>query len=609
MFRFIQRHLHMVLLCGALCTAQTTIAGPAKPPSAREAEFRGFVIHGEIAGATQLDVLVLDTRGEPLDGALYDLKEGILEGVLPLPLGVEAAIQLKALGREGQVLAEAKAVVRFNDSRHGSNIVTLESGNRLPLGAVVISPLGLRLDAVETNETGLLRYELRAFEAEGREVELAPDEVSWNIQYPDRTEFKSCPAGGPGLGACVEFRVPMQEKLITEPQLNACINDIICLVNTQPPPGQPVNGYKAISAGVNFTCALTHDQRVLCWGINTGKQLARVSGETCGIPSYPGGLVPCGTSPQEIICPRGSSCRYTALDAGFSHTCAIDTAGAVWCWGANSSSQLGFQCTAEDRDPNCGATATPRRVSIPGAPDDRSPRFVQVSAGHWHSCAVSEKGNVYCWGSNAASQLGSPGLSEPRFAGSPNKYKQVSAGNRHTCAVTTAGTLDCWGDNQDSQIHSGLPSQGDFSTPKDVSALHPGLAGRVSLVAAGELRTCASADGSGVVCWGNSIAGDHPVSSAVASDLELGFIAGTDEDVCTVAGGRMWCGWTETSLVPVPTRAQNFIDITVGGENGGHYCAVMTGGAARCWGVYNTYGQLGDGTTAAHIFPGRVSGP
>ena len=45
-------------------------------------------------------------------------------------------------------------------------------------------------------------------------------------------------------------------------------------------------------------------------------------------------------------------------------------------------------------------------------------------------------------------------------------------------------------------------------------------------------------------------------------------------------------------------------DIALGG---GHTCAVLTGGAIKCWG-YNGYGQLGDGTTTDRTTPVDVSG-
>ena len=35
-------------------------------------------------------------------------------------------------------------------------------------------------------------------------------------------------------------------------------------------------------------------------------------------------------------------CRWTQISAGFSHTCAVRTDGALYCWGANDRGQLGI---------------------------------------------------------------------------------------------------------------------------------------------------------------------------------------------------------------------------------------------------------------------------
>ena len=69
MFRFNQGCAPLLLLAGTLIGAPVARAAPEKPLNARDAEFRGFVISGSIVDATALDVMVVDVRGEPLDGA------------------------------------------------------------------------------------------------------------------------------------------------------------------------------------------------------------------------------------------------------------------------------------------------------------------------------------------------------------------------------------------------------------------------------------------------------------------------------------------------------------------------------------------------------------
>jgi alpha-tubulin suppressor-like RCC1 family protein len=84
----------------------------------------------------------------------------------------------------------------------------------------------------------------------------------------------------------------------------------------------------------------------------------------------------------------------SAVASGGWHTCAI-AAGAISCWGANDSAQLG-------RGTIGGSILVP--TAIVGAP---SPA-VSVDAGGYHTCAVFSGGadDVRCWGRNNEGQVG-----------------------------------------------------------------------------------------------------------------------------------------------------------------------------------------------------------
>lgn len=91
------------------------------------------------------------------------------------------------------------------------------------------------------------------------------------------------------------------------------------------------------------------------------------------------------------------------LRAKGGYTCALDPAGAAWCWGANSQGQLG-DGTREDR-------TLPVRVEIPAG-------LVAIATGAAHACAVDDDGRVHCWGANVRGQLGD-GTTETRVAPVP----------------------------------------------------------------------------------------------------------------------------------------------------------------------------------------------
>jgi alpha-tubulin suppressor-like RCC1 family protein len=153
------------------------------------------------------------------------------------------------------------------------------------------------------------------------------------------------------------------------------------------PTGDPV---VAISAGDNFSAALTKSGKLFMWGADDYGQLGNgtmTTDETLPVQ------VP-GTYTQ-VDCGGGSGANATGLIDGSnsSHTVAITTAGTVEAWGNDSSGQLGDgKTTNED---------TPVDVKVPAGVT-----FAKVVAGGVTSGALDSKGNVWTWGSGAVGQLG-----------------------------------------------------------------------------------------------------------------------------------------------------------------------------------------------------------
>src|SRR5205823_3840586 len=79
-----------------------------------------------------------------------------------------------------------------------------------------------------------------------------------------------------------------------------------------------------------------------------------------------------------------------SLSSRLDHSCAVVGSGAVKCWGANGSGQLGS-----------GAVSTfessPQQPLASGA--------TQVACGERHSCAL-QSGTMQCWGEGTSGQLG-----------------------------------------------------------------------------------------------------------------------------------------------------------------------------------------------------------
>jgi alpha-tubulin suppressor-like RCC1 family protein len=91
------------------------------------------------------------------------------------------------------------------------------------------------------------------------------------------------------------------------------------------------SGMVAVTAGARHTCALKWDTSVVCWGLNDRGQLGDGTTTDRLTPTVVAGL----------------SYGAVAVTAGEHHTCALTTAGAVFCWGANSEGQLGDGTTTD----------------------------------------------------------------------------------------------------------------------------------------------------------------------------------------------------------------------------------------------------------------------
>ena len=90
----------------------------------------------------------------------------------------------------------------------------------------------------------------------------------------------------------------------------------------------------------------------------------------------------------------------------------------------------------------------------------------QITAGRSHTCALSELGDVYCWGYGEYGQLGSGTTLDNSISVLVQGLEDVvavSAGSYHTCALHEGGEVYCWGNGDYSQLGNG--STLDSSVP------------------------------------------------------------------------------------------------------------------------------------------------
>ncbi len=264
-------------------------------------------------------------------------------------------------------------------------------------------------------------------------------------------------------------------------------------------------GVRAIVAGTDHTCTLTSAGGVKCWGSNDFGQLG--DGTT--------------TDQRAPVDVRGLAGGVTAFAAGYFHTCALTSAGAVKCWGYNRYGQLG-DGTRTDRHTPVGVAGLAGGVTA-------------ITAGGGHSCALTRKRGVKCWGSNYFGELGdgttTRRLNPTAVSGLAGGVTAIAAGGEaHGCALASAGVIKCWGYNGHGQLGDGTTT--DRHAPVDVS----GLFGGVKMLAAGGYGyTCALTSAGAIRCWGRNSSGQLGDGTTAERHTPVGVISFGGSPV---AGGR-----------------------------------------------------------------------
>jgi alpha-tubulin suppressor-like RCC1 family protein len=361
-------------------------------------------------------------------------------------------------------------------------------------------------------------------------------------------------------------------------------------------PAATALAFSQLSAGKSgYTCGVTPDSRVYCWGWNAFGQLGRGTTSEFSL------------SPAPVL----TTLDFRQVSAGGSHTCGITSDNRAYCWGSNRLGALGDGTTTDQ--------ATP--VAVAGGH-----LFRQVDAGADFTCGVSyPDGRAYCWGDNTFGQLGSgssstsPSLTPIALVGGLY-FQQVRTGQVHACGVTTTNRAYCWGNNGNGRL-------GDSTTvnrprPTRVAA----GTRRFRQVVAGHDYTCAVTTTYRAFCWGYGSAGQLGIGKAISSfwpravagGLSFRRVTTGNYHTCgETTGSRAYCwgyngagylgdGTTTSRLSPVPVvGGLSFAQVSAGWT---HTCGKTPAGVAYCWGD-NTVGQLGDGTQNARSSPTPVVSP
>ena len=272
--------------------------------------------------------------------------------------------------------------------------------------------------------------------------------------------------------------------------------------------------FTSVSAGYDYTMAVTAAGTLWAWGANVNGQLGD-------------GTLTNRSAPVQV----GTDTHWASASAGYLSTLAVKTDGTLWGWGSNRIGQVG------------DGTRVDRSAPVQVGTDTH---WASASAGNTHMVAVKTDGTLWAWGADLDGQLGL-GLSAvadqlaPARIGTDTRWASASAAYRHTSAVRTDGTLWAWGANQLSQLGDG--TEASRRVPVQV-----GTGTHWASVSAGydygeAVRTDGTLWGWGIGDLGNGTRVDRwsPVQVGLDTDW-VSVAAGFDGTAAVKTDGTLW-GW------------------------------------------------------------------
>ena len=231
--------------------------------------------------------------------------------------------------------------------------------------------------------------------------------------------------------------------------------------------------------------------------------------------------------------------------------------------------------------------------------DLRKPRFVQVSAGSAHACAITTSGEAYCFGRAMGGGALGNGTDEAsdrfrRVLGG-HRFRLVGVGRDHSCGLDVDGRAWCWGSNIFGELGNGSPADAREETrvPIAVAGEH-----RFATLSVGSFHTCGLATDGGLWCWADM---DRRIRAPrqIHSDVRLASVYASQQDACGLThGGQVYC-WTlnpnrtDAPKEPAPLFATPVFRKFAMADDAHFSGCGLVGTAAQCWGD-NIRGQLGD---------------
>ncbi len=329
---------------------------------------------------------------------------------------------------------------------------------------------------------------------------------------------------------------------------------------------------------------------------------------TCGVGNVCSGAHCCPNATPYYCggCDTFTNCALKTgghIAAGQYHSCGINNAGALKCWGYDYDGELGNNTT--------GTFNTAQQTS------NLTSGTAYVAASYYGTCAVTSSGAAECWGSNSYGQLGNGGTTTSYIpvtvSGVTTTGAGVAGGGYYSnCVLLKSGAVTCMGGDYYGNLALGSITSTTYNTPQTSK-----VTGAVQLAGSAigfDSPNCAVLGNGTVQCWGYMAysLGDGSTTNS-GNPINVKNISGAIQvaagpsNICVIlAGGALRCwgynyygqvgdGTTTTTYNPVAASITGVVGVSIGND---HTCVVTQGGAVQCIG-YNYYGQLGNGTTSS----------
>jgi alpha-tubulin suppressor-like RCC1 family protein len=364
-------------------------------------------------------------------------------------------------------------------------------------------------------------------------------------------------------------------------------------------------GVVALSVAEDFSCAVTRDDQVVCWGFDRGEAMGR----------------------EELHVHTVEGLRASSIAAAGHMTCAVDEAKKLRCWGSESIESVGIAGVAKP-----SPIDLPNRGEILGFTSSWEGCFLLSSGalhcGHWSGYGAGPSSFVPVTSSTDVRAIahGQPpactisgtgrkaqlncgqsfGMLEPEV-----RIKEpfdVASSSMRACVAHSGGKVSCfaeyyyWGD--------GPRPEREF---KLVSGINDAVA-----VSSATYHDCALRKSGHVSCWVGRTESqwteDGRAVTAVQYRMSDPADVGLEQIVQLVSGAQHHCALGRTGVLrcwsdnpyteqrvwlPVPKLDADIVELAAGSE---HTCARSKTGAVSCWGD-DVWGQLGRVPSRVYLQP------